>query len=162
MCKHFYVVVCYFMRHTAVETVTGNIRDQIQFGDGCDYTVTNLNAGKPLISAVIVQKLPWISPHKGCILTRLCAVGITRASFWWCWFSEVLISDWSGMTEASRQADAQCVHFLLCQRVMRSCGPCDFLEPYTCGACGIQFQFYNNLLEHMQSHAGESTTTNAC
>lgn len=30
------------------------------------------------------------------------------------------------------------------------------LEPYTCGACGIQFQFYNNLLEHMQSHAGES------
>uniref|UniRef100_A0A8C4TIU8 Zinc finger protein 618 n=1 Tax=Erpetoichthys calabaricus TaxID=27687 RepID=A0A8C4TIU8_ERPCA len=26
-------------------------------------------------------------------------------------------------------------------------------EPYTCGACGIQFQFYNNLLEHMQSHA---------
>lgn len=36
------------------------------------------------------------------------------------------------------------------------------LEPYTCGACGIQFQFYNNLLEHMQSHAGESTTTNAC
>uniref|UniRef100_A0A3Q3CDR8 Zinc finger protein 618 n=1 Tax=Haplochromis burtoni TaxID=8153 RepID=A0A3Q3CDR8_HAPBU len=37
-----------------------------------------------------------------------------------------------------------------------------FLEPYTCGACGIQFQFYNNLLEHMQSHAGESTTTNAC
>ncbi|CAG02035.1 unnamed protein product, partial [Tetraodon nigroviridis] len=28
---------------------------------------------------------------------------------------------------------------------------------YTCGACGIQFQFYNNLLEHMQSHAGEST-----
>ena len=28
-------------------------------------------------------------------------------------------------------------------------------EPYTCGACGIQFQFYNNLLEHMQSHAGE-------
>lgn len=41
---------------------------------------------------------------------------------------------------------------------MRSCGPCDFLEHYTCGACGIQFQFYNNLLEHMQSHAGESTT----
>jgi len=38
-----------------------------------------------------------------------------------------------------------------------SSGPCDFLEPYTCGACGIQFQFYNNLLEHMQSHAGEST-----
>ncbi|XP_013864849.1 zinc finger protein 618 isoform X4 [Austrofundulus limnaeus] len=30
-------------------------------------------------------------------------------------------------------------------------------KPYTCGACGIQFQFYNNLLEHMQSHAGEST-----
>lgn len=29
------------------------------------------------------------------------------------------------------------------------------LEPYTCGACGIQFQFYNNLLEHMQSHAGK-------
>ena len=28
-------------------------------------------------------------------------------------------------------------------------------EPYTCGACGIQFQFYNNLLEHMQSHAGK-------
>lgn len=44
----------------------------------------------------------------------------------------------------------------------RSSGPCDFLEPYTCGACGIQFQFYNNLLEHMQSHAGESTNTNAC
>ncbi|KAF7217187.1 transcript variant X2 [Nothobranchius furzeri] len=32
-------------------------------------------------------------------------------------------------------------------------------KPYTCGACGIQFQFYNNLLEHMQSHAGESATT---
>ncbi|KAK2501565.1 hypothetical protein MC885_016529, partial [Smutsia gigantea] len=29
-------------------------------------------------------------------------------------------------------------------------------EPYTCGACGIQFQFYNNLLEHMQSHADPS------
>ncbi|XP_034047927.1 zinc finger protein 618 isoform X2 [Thalassophryne amazonica] len=26
-------------------------------------------------------------------------------------------------------------------------------KPYTCGTCGIQFQFYNNLLEHMQSHA---------
>ncbi|XP_073456004.1 zinc finger protein 618-like isoform X7 [Aquarana catesbeiana] len=35
-------------------------------------------------------------------------------------------------------------------------------EPYTCGACGIQFQFYNNLLEHMQSHAADenSITTN--
>uniref|UniRef100_A0A8C5FZ56 Zinc finger protein 618-like n=1 Tax=Gouania willdenowi TaxID=441366 RepID=A0A8C5FZ56_GOUWI len=31
-----------------------------------------------------------------------------------------------------------------------------FLEPYTCGACGIQFQFYNNLLEHMQSHAADN------
>uniref|UniRef100_A0A3B3D2H0 Zinc finger protein 618 n=1 Tax=Oryzias melastigma TaxID=30732 RepID=A0A3B3D2H0_ORYME len=30
------------------------------------------------------------------------------------------------------------------------------LEPYTCGACGIQFQFYNNLLEHMQSHAADN------
>lgn len=30
------------------------------------------------------------------------------------------------------------------------------LEPYTCGACGIQFQFYSNLLEHMQSHAGKA------
>uniref|UniRef100_A0A8C8TS40 Zinc finger protein 618 n=1 Tax=Peromyscus maniculatus bairdii TaxID=230844 RepID=A0A8C8TS40_PERMB len=29
-------------------------------------------------------------------------------------------------------------------------------EPYTCGACGIQFQFYSNLLEHMQSHAADS------
>uniref|UniRef100_A0A670YRC5 Zinc finger protein 618 n=1 Tax=Pseudonaja textilis TaxID=8673 RepID=A0A670YRC5_PSETE len=29
-------------------------------------------------------------------------------------------------------------------------------EPYTCGACGIQFQFYNNLLEHMQSHATDN------
>lgn len=29
-------------------------------------------------------------------------------------------------------------------------------EPYTCGACGIQFQFYSNLLEHMQSHAGKA------
>ncbi|XP_061783252.1 zinc finger protein 618 isoform X1 [Nerophis lumbriciformis] len=28
-------------------------------------------------------------------------------------------------------------------------------KPYTCGACGIQFQFYNNLLEHMQSHAAD-------
>uniref|UniRef100_A0A3B5KTI8 Zinc finger protein 618 n=1 Tax=Xiphophorus couchianus TaxID=32473 RepID=A0A3B5KTI8_9TELE len=28
--------------------------------------------------------------------------------------------------------------------------------PYTCGACGIQFQFYNNLLEHMQSHAADN------
>uniref|UniRef100_A0A3Q3VPS8 C2H2-type domain-containing protein n=1 Tax=Mola mola TaxID=94237 RepID=A0A3Q3VPS8_MOLML len=37
-----------------------------------------------------------------------------------------------------------------------SCGPCDFIEPYTCGACGIQFQFYNNLLEHMQSHAADN------
>uniref|UniRef100_A0A667WKT8 Zinc finger protein 618 n=1 Tax=Myripristis murdjan TaxID=586833 RepID=A0A667WKT8_9TELE len=37
-----------------------------------------------------------------------------------------------------------------------SSGPCDFLEPYTCGACGIQFQFYNNLLEHMQSHAADN------
>lgn len=31
-----------------------------------------------------------------------------------------------------------------------------FLEAYTCGSCGIQFQFYSNLMEHMQSHAGES------
>ncbi|XP_070298211.1 zinc finger protein 618 isoform X4 [Salvelinus sp. IW2-2015] len=30
------------------------------------------------------------------------------------------------------------------------------LEPYTCGACGIPFQFYNNLLEHMQSHAADN------
>ncbi|MEJ1282844.1 zinc finger protein 618 [Cricetulus griseus] len=29
-------------------------------------------------------------------------------------------------------------------------------EPYTCGACGIQFQFYSNLLEHMQSHAADN------
>ncbi|XP_078498294.1 zinc finger protein 618-like isoform X4 [Lissotriton helveticus] len=29
-------------------------------------------------------------------------------------------------------------------------------EPFTCGACGIQFQFYNNLMEHMQSHAAGS------
>ncbi|XP_018615006.1 zinc finger protein 618-like isoform X1 [Scleropages formosus] len=27
---------------------------------------------------------------------------------------------------------------------------------YTCGSCGIQFQFYNNLLEHMQSHAADN------
>ncbi|XP_028665011.1 zinc finger protein 618 isoform X2 [Erpetoichthys calabaricus] len=32
-------------------------------------------------------------------------------------------------------------------------------EPYTCGACGIQFQFYNNLLEHMQSHAADNENT---
>uniref|UniRef100_A0A452GWW6 Zinc finger protein 618 n=1 Tax=Gopherus agassizii TaxID=38772 RepID=A0A452GWW6_9SAUR len=30
-------------------------------------------------------------------------------------------------------------------------------KPYTCGACGIQFQFYNNLLEHMQSHAASAS-----
>ncbi|XP_063289156.1 zinc finger protein 618-like isoform X5 [Pelobates fuscus] len=29
-------------------------------------------------------------------------------------------------------------------------------KPYTCGACGIQFQFYTNLLEHMQSHAADN------
>ncbi|XP_078498287.1 zinc finger protein 618-like isoform X1 [Lissotriton helveticus] len=29
-------------------------------------------------------------------------------------------------------------------------------EPFTCGACGIQFQFYNNLMEHMQSHAADN------
>ncbi|XP_077479093.1 zinc finger protein 618 isoform X2 [Stigmatopora argus] len=29
-------------------------------------------------------------------------------------------------------------------------------KPYTCGACGIQFQFYNNLLEHMQSHTADN------
>ncbi|KAM8873412.1 zinc finger protein 618 isoform 1-T1 [Synchiropus picturatus] len=29
-------------------------------------------------------------------------------------------------------------------------------KPYSCGACGIQFQFYNNLLEHMQSHAADN------
>ncbi|KAM8933487.1 zinc finger protein 618 isoform 1-T1 [Pelodytes ibericus] len=29
-------------------------------------------------------------------------------------------------------------------------------EPYTCGACGIQFQFYTNLLEHVQSHAADN------
>lgn len=34
-------------------------------------------------------------------------------------------------------------------------------EPYTCGACGIQFQFYNNLLEHMQSHAGKDPAAGA-
>ncbi|XP_036972872.1 zinc finger protein 618 isoform X2 [Acanthopagrus latus] len=32
-------------------------------------------------------------------------------------------------------------------------------KPYTCGACGIQFQFYNNLLEHMQSHADNENHT---
>lgn len=53
-------------------------------------------------------------------------------------------------------------NFCLWQRVNTLLGLVIFLEPYTCGACGIQFQFYNNLLEHMQSHAGESTTTNAC
>lgn len=58
----------------------------------------------------------------------------------------------------------RCTVYLFCTlaKSQRSSGPCDFLEPYTCGACGIQFQFYNNLLEHMQSHAGESTTTDAC
>nr|XP_033816350.1 zinc finger protein 618 isoform X2 [Geotrypetes seraphini] len=35
-------------------------------------------------------------------------------------------------------------------------------EPYTCGACGIQFQFYNNLLEHMQSHAADNENNIAC
>ncbi|XP_032994007.1 zinc finger protein 618 isoform X2 [Lacerta agilis] len=34
-------------------------------------------------------------------------------------------------------------------------------EPYTCGACGIQFQFYNNLLEHMQSHAADNENSMA-
>ncbi|XP_055087601.1 zinc finger protein 618 isoform X1 [Periophthalmus magnuspinnatus] len=29
-------------------------------------------------------------------------------------------------------------------------------KPFTCGACGIQFQFYSNLLEHMQSHEAHS------
>ncbi|XP_051975010.1 zinc finger protein 618 isoform X5 [Xyrauchen texanus] len=29
-------------------------------------------------------------------------------------------------------------------------------KTYTCGACGIPFQFYNNLLEHMQSHAADN------
>ncbi|XP_036384716.1 zinc finger protein 618-like isoform X2 [Megalops cyprinoides] len=29
-------------------------------------------------------------------------------------------------------------------------------KPFTCGACGIQFQFCNNLLEHMQSHAADN------
>ncbi|XP_072309221.1 zinc finger protein 618 isoform X2 [Eucyclogobius newberryi] len=29
-------------------------------------------------------------------------------------------------------------------------------KPFICGACGIQFQFYNNLLEHMQSHEAHS------
>ncbi|KAM6902376.1 zinc finger protein 618 isoform 2-T2 [Xenentodon cancila] len=33
-------------------------------------------------------------------------------------------------------------------------------KPYTCGACGIQFQFYNNLLEHMQSHAADNENHN--
>ncbi|TRY83423.1 hypothetical protein DNTS_000481 [Danionella cerebrum] len=28
-------------------------------------------------------------------------------------------------------------------------------ETYSCGACGIQFKFYDNLLEHMQSHAAD-------
>ncbi|XP_073496570.1 zinc finger protein 618 isoform X6 [Phyllobates terribilis] len=32
-------------------------------------------------------------------------------------------------------------------------------EPYTCGACGIQFLFYSNLLEHMQSHAADNENT---
>ncbi|XP_044124994.1 zinc finger protein 618-like [Bufo gargarizans] len=32
-------------------------------------------------------------------------------------------------------------------------------EPYTCGACGIQFQFYNNLLKHMQSHAAAAASS---
>uniref|UniRef100_A0AAR2KH84 C2H2-type domain-containing protein n=1 Tax=Pygocentrus nattereri TaxID=42514 RepID=A0AAR2KH84_PYGNA len=34
-------------------------------------------------------------------------------------------------------------------------GPC-LLEAYTCGSCGIQFQFYSNLMEHMQSHAADN------
>uniref|UniRef100_A0A8B9JEY6 Zinc finger protein 618 n=1 Tax=Astyanax mexicanus TaxID=7994 RepID=A0A8B9JEY6_ASTMX len=29
-------------------------------------------------------------------------------------------------------------------------------KAYTCGSCGIQFQFYNNLMEHMQSHAADN------
>ncbi|XP_067868717.1 zinc finger protein 618 isoform X4 [Heterodontus francisci] len=29
-------------------------------------------------------------------------------------------------------------------------------EQYTCGACGIQFQFYNNLIEHMHSHTADN------
>ncbi|XP_038638312.1 zinc finger protein 618 isoform X4 [Scyliorhinus canicula] len=29
-------------------------------------------------------------------------------------------------------------------------------KQYTCGACGIQFQFYNNLIEHMHSHTADN------
>ncbi|XP_046695007.1 zinc finger protein 618 isoform X1 [Silurus meridionalis] len=29
-------------------------------------------------------------------------------------------------------------------------------KAYTCGSCGIQFQFYSNLMEHMQSHAADN------
>uniref|UniRef100_A0AAY5ELW5 C2H2-type domain-containing protein n=1 Tax=Electrophorus electricus TaxID=8005 RepID=A0AAY5ELW5_ELEEL len=38
-------------------------------------------------------------------------------------------------------------------------GPC-VLEAYACGSCGIQFQFYNNLMEHMQSHAADNENHN--
>ncbi|XP_076867562.1 zinc finger protein 618 isoform X2 [Brachyhypopomus gauderio] len=33
-------------------------------------------------------------------------------------------------------------------------------KAFTCGSCGIQFQFYNNLMEHMQSHAADNENHN--
>uniref|UniRef100_A0A8C4TIY4 Zinc finger protein 618 n=1 Tax=Erpetoichthys calabaricus TaxID=27687 RepID=A0A8C4TIY4_ERPCA len=54
---------------------------------------------------------------------------------------------------------ALCRSFTRSPRVCIKLGYVCFSEPYTCGACGIQFQFYNNLLEHMQSHAAPSPAT---
>lgn len=81
--------------------------------------------------------------------------GVTFTTYWRAWVAVFC-------RNPVHVRDRPYFNFCLWQRVNTLLGLVIFLEPYTCGACGIQFQFYNNLLEHMQSHAGESTTTNAC
>lgn len=70
-----------------------------------------------------------------------------------------LINPWQIKENISQVCKCTVFWLFWWQRVNSLLGVVIFLEPYTCGACGIQFQFYNNLLEHMQSHAGEFTNT---
>lgn len=71
------------------------------------------------------------------------------------WIIEKAAINYPGASNAIT-VETEWIMFSLIQEKTALC----LVEPYTCGACGIQFQFYNNLLEHMQSHAGEAGLSN--